>query len=51
MAIKHPDEFKKLLDQITRKDPEPTMRPEEIAFEVEIMKVLELVGDWMLWLN
>ena len=45
------DEFRKLLQEIMIKDPKPKMSSEEIAFEVEVIKVLELVGDYMIWLN
>ena len=50
-AMDDPNEFRKLLQEIIKKDPEPTLSPENLTFEVEVMKVSELVGDWVLWLN
>lgn len=51
IAMDHFNEFRKPLMQIINEDPEPTLGPEEIAFEVQVMKALELVGDWVIWLN
>jgi len=39
----HPKEFQKLIQEIMDEDPEPTLIAEEIDFEVEVIKILELV--------
>ncbi len=38
------EEFKKLLKQIMKKDPEPTLSPEEITFEVEVMQAIDAMA-------
>jgi len=44
----HLEDFKRLLQQIMSKNPEPTMSPEKIHFDRLAMEVMELVGDkWM----
>ncbi len=52
MAMKHPDEFRKLLQQIMSQECKPLMSKEEIHFDVLSMEVIELVGGrWIVWLN
>ena len=45
LAMEHPDEFIKLLQQIMSKECKPLMSEEEIHFDVLSMSVMEMVGD------
>jgi len=50
--MEHPDEFRKLLQQIMSEECKPLMSEEEIHFDQLAMGVMELVGDcFVVWFN
>jgi hypothetical protein len=50
--MEHPNDFHKILRQITSQEPKPVLSEEEIHFDVLAMEVIELVGNkYVVWLN
>ena len=44
-----PNDFHKILRQILSQEPKPLLSKEEIHFDRLSMKVMELVGDYVVW--